>query len=83
MYFFYICILTNNCKTMKKKIMNVCGVALLAVSLLACSGQKKGMAATEMASDSTKVVGDVSASKQIVQDILSEGRGWPLILRLH
>ena len=44
---------------MKKKIMNVCGVAFVAVSLLACSGQKKGMAATEMASDSTKVVGDV------------------------
>ena len=39
--------------------MNVCGVAFVAVSLLACSGQKKGMAATEMASDSTKVVGDV------------------------
>ena len=31
----------------------------VAVSILACSGQKKGMAATEMASDSTKVVGDV------------------------
>lgn len=44
---------------MKKKIMNVCGVAFVAVSILACSGQKKGMAATEMASDSTKVVGDV------------------------
>ena len=42
MYFFYICSLTNDCKKMKKKIMNVCGVALLAVSLLACSGQKKG-----------------------------------------
>lgn len=37
--------------------MNVCGVAFVAVSILACSGQKKGMAA--MASDSTKVVGDV------------------------
>ena len=44
---------------MKKKIMNVCGVAFVAVSILACSGQKKGMAATEMASDSMKVVGDV------------------------
>ena len=44
---------------MKKKIMNVCGVAFVAVSILACSGQKKGMAAPEMASDSTKVVGDV------------------------
>ena len=31
---------------MKKKIMNVCGVAFVAVSLLACSGQKKGMAAS-------------------------------------
>ena len=39
--------------------MNVSGVAFVAVSILACSGQKKGMAATEMASDSTKVVGDV------------------------
>ena len=53
---------------MKKKIMNVCGVAFVAVSLLACSGQKKGMAATEMASDSTKVVGDVITT-QIARDI--------------
>ena len=47
MYFFYICSLTNDCKKMKKKIMNVCGVALLAVSLLACSGQKKGAEAAK------------------------------------
>ena len=50
---------------MKKKIMNVCGVAFVAVSILACSGQKKGMAATEMASDSTKVVGDVITTQEI------------------
>lgn len=41
MYFFYICSLTNDCKKMKKKIMNVCGVALLAVSLLACPVRRK------------------------------------------
>ena len=55
MYFFYICSLTNDCKKMKKKIMNVCGVALLAVSLLACSGQKKGAEAAESVSDTVKV----------------------------
>ena len=33
-------------KKMKKKIMNVCGVFFLAISLLACSGQKKGAEVT-------------------------------------
>ena len=42
MYFFYICNLTNDYTKMKKKIMNVCGMAFLAISVLACSGQKKG-----------------------------------------
>ena len=54
MYFFYICSLTNDCKKMKKKIMNVCGVALLAVSLLAWSGQKKRAETNESASDAGK-----------------------------
>ena len=69
MYFFYICSLTNDCKKMKKKIMNVCGVALLAVSLLACSGQKKGAEAAESVSDT---VLKRCRHKLIVQDILSE-----------
>lgn len=43
---------------MNKKIMNVCGMAFLAISLLACSGQKKGTIATEAVSDSIKVVAD-------------------------
>lgn len=43
---------------MNKKIMNVCGMAFLAISLLACSGQKKGTVATEAVSGSIKVVAD-------------------------
>lgn len=58
MYFFYICSLTNGYKKMKKKIMNVCGVAFLAVSLLACSGQKKGTEAAEATADTMKVAGE-------------------------
>ena len=61
MYFFYICSLTNDCKKMKKKIMNVCGVVFLAISLLACSGQKKGAEVTEGTSDTVKVTDDVMA----------------------
>lgn len=63
MYFFYICSLTNDCKKMKKKIMNVCGVALLAVSLLACSGQKKGAEAAESVSDTVKVVTEAMSAQ--------------------
>ena len=63
MYFFYICSLTNDCKKMKKKIMNVCGVALLAVSLLACSGQKKGAEAAESASDTVKVATEAMSTQ--------------------
>ena len=37
------------------KIMNVCSMALLAISIWACSGQKKGMANVEVATDSVKV----------------------------
>ena len=63
MYFFYICSLTNDCKEMKKKIMNVCGVALLAVSLLACSGQKKGAEAAESVSDTVKVATEAMSAQ--------------------
>ena len=63
MYFFYICNLTNDYTKMKKKIMNVCGVALLAVSLLACSGQKKGAEATESASDAVKVTAEATSAQ--------------------
>lgn len=63
MFFFYICSLTNDCKKMKKKIMNVCGVALLAVSLLACSGQKKGAEAAESASDTVKVATEAMSAQ--------------------
>ena len=63
MYFFYICSLTNDCKKMKKRIMNVCGVALLAVSLLACSGQKKGAEAAESASDTVKVATEAMSAQ--------------------
>ena len=63
MYFFYIGSLTNDCKKMKKKIMNVCGVALLAVSLLACSGQKKGAEAAESVSDTVKVATEAMSAQ--------------------
>ena len=63
MYFFYICSLTNDCKKLKKKIMNVCGVALLAVSLLACSGQKKGAEAAESVSDTVKVATEAMSAQ--------------------
>ena len=63
MYFFYICSLTNDCRKMKKKIMNVCGVALLAVSLLACSGQKKGAEAAESVSDTVKVATEAMSAQ--------------------
>ena len=40
---------------MKMKIMNVCSVALLAIGIWACSGQKKGTANVEVATDSVEV----------------------------
>lgn len=43
---------------MKMKFMNVCSMAFLAVSIMACSGQKKGTTATVAAIDSTETVGD-------------------------
>lgn len=47
----------------EKKIMNVCGVALLAVSLLACSGQKKGAEAAESVSDTVKVATEAMSAQ--------------------
>ncbi|MDE6822672.1 TlpA family protein disulfide reductase [Bacteroides acidifaciens] len=43
---------------MKKRIMNVCGMAFLAISILACSGQKKGTTSAETASDSVEVTSE-------------------------
>ena len=48
---------------MKKKIMNVCGVAFVAVSLLACSGQKKGAEAAESVSDTVKVATEAMSAQ--------------------
>lgn len=61
MYFFYICSLTNDYMKMKKKFMNVCGMAFLAISILSCSGQKKGETVAEAASDTTNIAGDAIA----------------------
>ena len=63
MYFFYICNLTNDYTKMKKKIMNVCGMAFLAISVLACSGQKKGATDTVVSADNVKIVADVMTSE--------------------
>lgn len=38
--------------------MNVCGMAFLAISILACSGQKKGTASAETTTDSMKVASE-------------------------
>lgn len=43
---------------MKKKIMNACGMAFLAISILACSGQKKGTASAEATTDSVEVASE-------------------------
>lgn len=43
---------------MKKKIMNVCGMAFLAISILACSGQKKGAVSAETTTDSVEVASE-------------------------
>ena len=40
---------------MKMKIMNVCSMALLAIGICACSGQKKGTPNVEVATDSVEV----------------------------
>lgn len=46
---------------MKKKFMNVCGMAFLAISILSCTGQKKGESVAEAASDTTDIAGDAIA----------------------
>lgn len=38
--------------------MNVCGMAFLAISILACSGQKKGTTSAETVSDSVEVISE-------------------------
>lgn len=43
---------------MKKRITNVWGMAFLAISILACSGQKKGTASVETVSDSVEVTSE-------------------------
>lgn len=43
------------------KIMNVCSVALLAIGIWACSGQKKGTANVEVATDSVEVTADAKS----------------------
>ena len=46
---------------MKMKIMNVCSVTLLAIGIWACSGQKKGTANVEVATDSVEVTADAKS----------------------
>lgn len=41
--------------------MNVCGMAILAIGIWACSGQKKGTANVEVATDSVEVAADADA----------------------
>ena len=43
------------------KIMNVCSVALLAIGIWACSGQKKGTANVEVATDNVEVTADAKS----------------------
>lgn len=44
---------------MKKKIMKVLGIAFIAISIMACSGQKKGTAGADATSDSLEISADV------------------------
>ena len=46
---------------MKKKMMSVCGMAFLAIGLIACSGQKKGTEMVETVTDSVKKTSDTIA----------------------
>lgn len=46
---------------MKKKMMNVCGMAFLAIALIACSSQKKGTEMAETLTDSVKITSDTIA----------------------
>ena len=46
---------------MKKKMMSVCGMAFLAISLIACFGQNKGTETVETVTDSVKIASDTIA----------------------
>ncbi|WP_077153641.1 TlpA family protein disulfide reductase [Bacteroides bouchesdurhonensis] len=46
---------------MKRKMMSVCGMAFLAIGLIACSGQKKGTETVETVTDSVKIASDTIA----------------------
>ncbi|WP_270437893.1 TlpA family protein disulfide reductase [Bacteroides bouchesdurhonensis] len=46
---------------MKKKMMSVCAMAFLAISLIACSDQKKGTETVETVTDSVKIASDTIA----------------------
>ena len=72
MYFFYICSLTNDCKKMKKKIMNVCGVALLAVVYWLVPVRRKEQKLLSAFQTQCKWLMKRCRHKLIVQDILSE-----------
>ena len=43
--------------------MNVCGMAILAIGIWACSGQKKGTANVESASDAVKVTAEATSAQ--------------------
>lgn len=48
---------------MKKKIMKVFGMAFMAVSIMACSGQKKGAVGADAASDSLEISADAMTAQ--------------------
>ena len=59
---------------MKKKIMNVCGMAFLAISVLACSGQKKGATDTVVSADSTGYIVRVGETAPDFTITLTDGK---------
>ena len=56
------------------KIMNVCSVALLAIGIWACSGQKKGTANVEVATDSVEVTADAKSVQADSTGYIVRGR---------
>lgn len=48
---------------MKKKIMKVFGMAFIAVSIMACTGQKKGAVGADVASDSLEISADAMTAQ--------------------
>lgn len=48
---------------MKKKIMKVFGMAFIAVSIMACTGQKKGAVGADAASDSLEISADAMTAQ--------------------